>query len=134
MLCLFLTKFFHTFSRNKQKLSPYLRDDELVNDAPLPVVNGDLVRRNRRRREASGRGGDSDRRLELRRRRFAAELRRIEAMARPLARREFPGERRLGREKVGGIAGNEKLHCWSVFGSLSAPVWPFLVTPEMGRG
>ena len=90
-----------------------------MNDASLPVVNGDLVRRDRRRRYYSGRGGHSDRRLELRRRRFAAELRRSEAMARPLGWRNFPGESGFGRKKVGGIAGKEKLHCWSVFGSLS---------------
>lgn len=66
-----------------------------MNDASLPIVDGDLVRRNLRRVSVTG----FYHRLELRRR-FAVAFRRTEAKSRSYGRRDSAADRRLWTEKM----------------------------------
>ena len=51
-------------TKRKLKMMPYLRNNKFMNNAPLSIVNGDLMRWNRRRTAVSP-GGDVDGCLEL---------------------------------------------------------------------
>ena len=105
----------------------YLGNGELVNGTSLSIVNGDFVSWNWRR-VVTGSIGDPDRRLKLRRCRYAAEFQRIEGVISSFPRGELPEKCWFAGNWSAGGTWSSNIHfgCFSLLSSVCTVVHFFL--------
>lgn len=96
-------------TKGKLKMMPYLRNNEFMNNASLSIMNGDLMRWNRRRTVVSP-GGDVDGCLEFSWCRFSATFQGVGRATVPICWEECTEGFRLQINGAKGGGGKKNVH------------------------